>query len=108
MQLTLLDWSLIALYMVVVVAVGLFFRGRAGKSLEEYFVSGRALPWWLAGTSMVATTFAADTPLAVTSLVVKNGLAGNWTWWSFAMGGMLTVFVFSRYWRRAEVITDVE
>lgn len=108
MQLTLLDWSLIALYMVVVVAVGLLFRGRAGKSLEEYFVSGRALPWWLAGTSMVATTFAADTPLAVTSLVVKNGLAGNWTWWSFAMGGMLTVFVFSRYWRRAEVITDVE
>ena len=108
MQLTLLDWSLIALYMVVVVAVGLLFRGRAGKSLEEYFVSGRSLPWWLAGTSMVATTFAADTPLAVTSLVVKNGLAGNWTWWSFAMGGMLTVFVFSRYWRRAEVITDVE
>lgn len=108
MQLTLLDWFLIVLYMVIVVAVGLMFRGRAGKSLEEYFVSGRSLPWWLAGTSMVATTFAADTPLAVTSLVVKHGLAGNWVWWSLAMGGMLTVFVFSRYWRRAEVITDVE
>lgn len=108
MQLTLLDWILIALYMLVVVAVGLMFRGRAGRSLEEYFVSGRSLPWWLAGTSMVATTFAADTPLAVTSLIVKHGLAGNWVWWSLAMGGMLTVFVFSRYWRRAEVITDVE
>lgn len=108
MQLTALDWILIALYMLVVVAVGLMFRGRAGRSLEEYFVSGRSLPWWLAGTSMVATTFAADTPLAVTSLVVKHGLAGNWVWWSLAMGGMLTVFVFSRYWRRAEVITDVE
>ncbi len=108
MQLTLLDWSLIGLYLAIVVAVGLMFRGRAGKSLEEFFISGRSLPWWLAGTSMVATTFAADTPLAVTSLVVKHGLAGNWVWWSLAMGGMLTVFVFSRYWRRAEVITDVE
>ncbi len=108
MQLTSLDWVIIVSYFLITMAVGIYFTHRAGKNLAEFFVSGRSLPWWIAGTSMVATTFAADTPLAVTSLIVKNGLAGNWFWWAFAMGGMLTVFVYARLWRRSEVMTDVE
>lgn len=108
MELTILDWSIIVGYFVVTLGIGVAFARRAGQSLSEYFVSGRSLPWWIAGTSMVATTFAADTPLAVTGLVVKNGLAGNWFWWAFALGGMFTVFVYARLWRRAEVMTDVE
>jgi Na+/proline symporter len=103
-----LDWSIIAGYFLLTLGIGVAFSARAGRSLSEYFVSGRAMPWWLAGTSMVATTFAADTPLAVTSMVAKNGLAGNWFWWSLAVGGMFTVFVFARLWRRSEVLTDVE
>ena len=108
MQLELLDWLIIAAYFVLTMGIGLAFAGRAGKSLSDFFVSGRSLPWWIAGTSMVATTFAADTPLAVTGLVAKNGLAGNWFWWAFALGGMFTVFVFAKLWRRARVMTDVE
>ncbi|MCA9191963.1 MAG: Na+:solute symporter [Planctomycetales bacterium] len=108
MELTVLDWCLVAAYFVVIAAVGAYFTRRAGSSLEEFFVSGRSLPWWVAGTSMVATTFAADTPLAVVSLTARNGLAGNWFWWAFAVGGMVTVFVFAKLWRRSNVITDVE
>jgi len=108
MQLHALDWAILVAYFATALAIGLYFRNRAGTGLLAYFASGRQLPWWLAGTSMVATTFAADTPLAVTSFVAKNGLAGNWFWWAFAFGGMLTVFVFARMWRRAEVLTDVE
>jgi Na+/proline symporter len=108
MQLSGLDWAIIAGYFVISLAVGLAFSRRAGRSLADFFVSGRSLPWWLAGTSMVATTFAADTPLAVTGLVAKHGLAGNWLWWAYAFGGMVTVFVYTRLWRRAEVLTDVE
>lgn len=108
MHLAALDWIIIVAYFAVALAIGLAFSRRAGKNLTEYFVSGRSLPWWIAGTSMVATTFAADTPLAITSIVAKNGLAGNWFWWAFAMGGMFTVFVFARLWRRAEVLTDIE
>lgn len=108
MQLTAPDWTIIVLYFVIALGIGLAFRKRAGKNLTEYFISGRSLPWWLAGTSMVATTFAADTPLAVTGLVAKHGLAGNWFWWSFALGGMVTVFVYARFWRRTAVLTDVE
>lgn len=108
MQLTALDWTIIASYFALALGVGLYFKKRAGSSFIEYFASGRRLPWWIAGTSMVATTFAADTPLAVTGLIAKNGLAGNWFWWAFALGGMLTVFVFAKLWRRAEVLTDVE
>ena len=108
MQLHALDWTIIVGYLVVALAIGLAFRKKAGSSYVEFFASGRSLPWWIAGTSMVATTFAADTPLAVTGLIAKNGLAGNWFWWAFALGGMLTVFVFARLWRRAEVLTDVE
>ena len=95
MQLNVLDWVIIVSYFAVSLGVGLVFSRRAGKSLAEYFISGRSLPWWLAGTSMVATTFAADTPLAVTGLTAKNGLAGNWFWWAFALGGMFTVFVYA-------------
>jgi len=108
MQLNVLDWAVILAYLALAFGIGLFFRKRAGQSMAEYFLSGRSLPWWIAGTSMVATTFAADTPLAVTGLVARHGLAGNWFWWAFAMGGMITVFVYARLWRRAEVMTDVE
>lgn len=108
MQLHALDWAIIAAYFAVSLGIGLWFKNRAGASFVEYFVSGRSLPWWIAGTSMVATTFAADTPLAVTGLVSKHGLAGNWFWWAWAFGGMTTVFVFAKLWRRAEVLTDVE
>jgi Na+/proline symporter len=108
MELSFIDWLIVGVYLAITLGIGLFFRQRASQSLADYFVSGRSLPWWIAGTSMVATTFAADTPLAVTSLVAKNGIAGNWVWWSFALGGMITVFVYARMWRRAEVLTDVE
>jgi len=102
------DWLVIALYFAVSAAIGLAYTRRAGQSLADYFVSGRSLPWWLAGTSMVATTFAADTPLVVAGLVAKYGVAGNWLWWNGAFSGVLTVFFFSRLWRRAGVLTDVE
>ncbi len=108
MQLDTIDWVLIVGYFGLSLGIGLWFKNRAGSSFVEYFASGRSLPWWIAGTSMVATTFAADTPLAVTGLIAKNGLAGNWFWWAWAFGGMLTVFVFAKLWRRAEVLTDVE
>ena len=102
------DWIIIVLYFVLSAGIGIYYSKRAGKNVNEYFLSGRNLPWWLAGTSMVATTFAADTPLAVTELVAKNGIAGNWLWWNFVFGGMLTVFFFARLWRRAQIVTDVE
>ncbi|HVL66416.1 MAG TPA: sodium:solute symporter family protein [Vicinamibacterales bacterium] len=108
MQLTALDWGIIAGYFGASLAIGLYFFRRAGESTGEFFIAGRSLPWWLAGTSMVATTFAADTPLAVTEMVARNGVAGNWLWWSMLPSGMLTVFFFARLWRRAEVMTDVE
>jgi solute:Na+ symporter, SSS family len=108
MHLVALDWFAIVAYFAISLGVGLYYSRRAGSNIQEFFASGRSLPWWIAGTSMVATTFAADTPLAVTSLVVKYGLAGNWFWWAFAVGGMLTVFIYARLWRRAEVLTDVE
>ena len=88
--------------------IGLLFSRRASENVGEFFLSGRKLPWWIAGTGMVATTFAADTPLAVTGLVAKHGIAGNWLWWTFVSGGMLTVFFFARLWRRANILTDLE
>ncbi len=108
MALTWLDWIWIALYFALNAAVGFYYRARAGKSVDEFFLSGRNVPWWLAGTSMVATTFAADTPLAVTGMVARGGIAGNWLWWSFVAGGMLTVFFYARLWRRSGVMTDIE
>jgi len=108
MQLTFTDWLIIGLYFLLNIAIGWYYKARAGKSVSEYFLSGRNVPWWLAGTSMVATTFAADTPLAVTGLVAMGGIAGNWLWWNFVAGGMLTVFFYARLWRRSGVTTDVE
>ncbi|HEV8316802.1 MAG TPA: sodium:solute symporter family protein, partial [Vicinamibacterales bacterium] len=108
MTLTPLDWILIAAYFIASLAIGLYYSRRASRNVGEYFLSGRSLSWWLAGTSMVATTFAADTPLAVAGLVARNGVAGNWIWWNAAFGSMLTVFFFARLWRRAGVMTDVE
>lgn len=102
------DWFLVAGYFVISFGIAVYYTRRAGKNTSEFFLSGRNMPWWLAGTSMVATTFAADTPLAVTELVAQNGIAGNWLWWNFAFGGMLTVFFFARLWRRSGVLTDVE
>ncbi len=108
MILSWVDWSVIGFYFLVTLLIGLYYRKRAGSSTGEFFLSGRDVPWWLAGTSMVATTFAADTPLAVTGMTVRNGIAGNWLWWCFLLSGMMTVFFFARFWRRAEVVTDVE
>src|SRR5256885_13819075 len=108
MTLTAVDWAVIVLYFVLSVAIALLYARRASASADEYFLSGRAVPWWLAGTSMVATTFAADTPLAVTGLTVKYGIAGNWLWWCMVMSGMLTVVFYARLWRRAGVMTDAE
>ncbi len=102
------DWLIIAVYFLISFFIGYIYKKRAGASTEDFFLSGRKLPWWLAGISMVATTFAADTPLAVTELVGKNGIAGNWLWWNMLIGGMLTVFFFARLWRRANILTDVE
>jgi solute:Na+ symporter, SSS family len=108
MQLTYTDWIIIASYFAFNLLIGLYYRRKATGSVSEYFVSGRNVSWWLAGTSMVATTFAADTPLAVTGLVARNGIAGNWIWWSMVFSGMLTVFFYAKLWRRAGVLTDVE
>ncbi len=108
MKLTAIDFAIVAAYFAIIVPVGLIFARRAKRSVLDYFLSHRSMPWWLAGTAMVSTTFSADTPLAVTEMVVKNGVAGNWLWWSMLGSGMLTVFFFSRLWRRAEIVTDVE
>src|SRR5215510_2425046 len=104
----LVDWAIVAAYFLLSAGIGFAFTKRGGESLSEYFISGRQVPWWLAGAAMVATTFAADTPLVVTGLVATKGVAGNWLWWCFVMSGMLTVFFFARLWRRAHVMTDIE
>src|SRR2546421_7635041 len=108
MNFTILDWSAIVAYLAITLFLGLYFRGRSSKSVDDYFLSGRSVSWWLAGTSMVATTFAADTPLVVTGLVYTQGVSGNWLWWSFLLSGMMTVFLFARLWRRSGLLTDVQ
>jgi len=108
MRLAPTDIAILAGYFALTLGIGLYFSRRAKRSMLDYFLSHRSMPWWLAGTAMVATTFSADTPLAVTEMVVKNGVAGNWLWWSMLASGMLTVFFFAKLWRRAEVVTDVE
>ena len=108
MQLSTIDWIIVALYFIFNIAIGFYYKSRAGKNISEFFLSGRDVPWWLAGTSMVATTFAADTPLAVTGMVARHGIAGNWLWWNFVASGMMTVFLYARLWRRAGVMTDIE
>src|SRR5579863_6898914 len=108
MRLTLADWAVVAAYLLFTLLQGLYFRRRSSGSTADYFVSGRRAAWWLIGTSMVATTFGADTPLVVTGLVYRNGIAGNWIWWSMLPAGMMTVFLFARLWVRAGLLTDVE
>lgn len=103
-----IDILVIILFLAVIIGISAYYTRAAGKDLKQFFLSGRNLPWYLAGTAMVATTFAADTPLAVTELVAKNGIAGNWLWWNMAFGGLLTVFFFSRLWRRSGILTDLE
>ena len=108
MNLVFADWAIIATYFIAALAVGLAVSRRAGSSTASYFLSGRSMPWWLLGTSMVATTFSTDTPNLVTDIVRQNGVAGNWVWWAFLLTGMLTVFVYAKLWRRAGVLTDLE
>ena len=108
MQLHSIDWAFIVGYCVLAFGIGIYFSKRASKNMSEFFVAGRHLPWWLAGTSIVATTFAADTPLAVSGFVRSQGIYGNWIWWSALMGGLLCVFFYARLWRRANIITDME
>jgi Na+/proline symporter len=108
MALTGFDWAVVVAFFAVNLAIGFAYARRGGSSLSEFFLSGRDVPWWLAGISMVATTFAVDTPLAVTGFVAQHGIAGNWVWWSSVMSGILTVFFFAKLWRRSGVLTDVE
>ncbi len=103
-----IDWTIIAAYILFSLGVGIYFAKRASRSTEEYFLSGRSLPWWVVGTSMVATTFAADTPLAITEFIRGSGIWQNWFWWNQLLAGLLAVFLFSRLWRRARVLTDNE
>src|SRR2546427_10246709 len=104
MTITPLDWAIVAAYFLFCTGVGLFFTKRGGQSLDQYFLSGRQVPWWLAGTAMVATTFAADTPLVVAALVATKGVAGEWAWGDFVDSGELAVFFFSSPLRTAEGI----
>lgn len=108
MALSLPDILIISAYLLFSLIVGLLLRRKAGRSMEDFFLGGRDLPWFLAGLSMVATTFAADTPLLVSGLVAKNGISGNWLWWNMLIGGMLTVFFFAHLWRRSGVLTELE
>ena len=108
MQLTTFDWAIIALFFLVSLGIGLYASRGSGDNTKEFFLSGRNMPWWLLGVSMVATTFSADTPNLVTDIVRNNGVAGNWAWWAFLLTGMLTVFVYARLWRRSGVLTDLE
>ncbi len=108
MSLTLLDWTIVVVALLVCFVPALFFGRRAGQSTSEFFASGRAVPWWLAGLSMVATTFSSDTPNLVTDIVRRDGVAGNWVWWSFLLTGLSTVFFYARLWRRSGVLTDLE
>jgi Na+/proline symporter len=107
-NLNLLDWSIIIGFFILTIIIGLVASKKAGESYSDFFLSGRNMPWWLLGFSMVATTFSADTPNLVTDIVRKNGVSGNWQWWAFLLTGMLTVFVYAKLWRRSGVQTDLE
>jgi SSS family solute:Na+ symporter len=108
MRLSAADYAIVVAFFAINLAIGLYYARRGGRSISEFFLSGRNVPWWLAGVSMVATTFGADTPLAVSGFVTQHGIAGNWVWWSSVMSGILTVFFFAKLWRRSGVLTDVE
>jgi SSS family solute:Na+ symporter len=108
MTLALLDWIIIVAYLILAFGIGFLYKNQASKSLSDFFLGGRNLPWYIAGISMVATTFAADTPLWVTEVIAQHGVSGNWLWWNMLIGGMLTTFFFAKLWRRAEVVTELE
>src|SRR5210317_1602377 len=108
MQLENIDWLIILAFFILSLVIGIIVSKKSGKDVTEFFLTGRKMPWWLLGISMVATTFSADTPNLVTDIVRTNGVAGNWVWWAFLLTGMLTVFVYAKLWRRSEVLTDVE
>lgn len=108
MDLTALDWTIISAYLLFALGVGLYYSKRASQSPEEYYLAGRSLPWWVVGTSIVATTFAADTPLAITEMSRAKGIWENWFWWSWLLYGLLAIFLFSRLWRRAGILTENE
>jgi Na+/proline symporter len=103
-----IDWIIVVLYMVASLSVGLYLARRAARSVVDFFVGGRALPWWLAGTSMAATTFSIDTPLYVAGVTGNRGIAGNWEWWGYAIAHVIMIYIFARLWRRAEIVTDNE
>ncbi len=107
-NLSTLDWAVVIGFLCLFIFIGIRFRGKAGNSLTDFFLGGRNMPWYLAGVSMVATTFAADTPLWVTEKIAQHGISGNWLWWNMLIGGMLTTFFFARLWRRANIITELE
>ena len=107
MQLTQLDWIVVCLYIAVTLVTGLYFARRASRQTDEFFLGGRSMPWWLLGTSMVATTFSTDTPNLVTDLVRTGGVSENWIWWAMAISGMCTVFFYAQLWRRSNILTDV-
>ncbi len=108
MQLENIDWLIISSFFILSLVIGVVVSKKSGKDITEFFLSGRKMPWWLLGISMVATTFSADTPNLVTDIVRTNGVAGNWVWWAFLLTGMLTVFVYAKLWRRSKVLTDLE
>src|SRR5579862_5780198 len=108
MHLHWIDWVIVVASLAVCFIPSLLFGRRSGKSTTEFFASGRSVPWWLAGLSMVATTFSADTPNLVTDIVRRQGVAGNWQWWAFTLTGVATVFFYARLWRRSAVLTDLE
>ena len=108
MQISILDWVIIFSFFAVFIFIGVLTSKKSGKNSKEFFLSGRNIPWWMLGISMVATTFSADTPNLVTNIVRQNGVSGNWVWWAFLLTGMMTVFFYARLWRRSKVLTDLE
>ena len=108
MELSTLDYSIIVFFFLTTLMIGVVVAKKSGKNASEYFLSGRNMPWWLLGFSMVATTFSTDTPNLVTDIVRQDGVAGNWVWWAFLLTGLLTVFIYARLWRRSNVNTDME
>ena len=108
MDLVGIDWAIIIGFFSISLFIGIFVSKRAGSSSSEFFLSGRNMPWWLLGVSMVATTFSTDTPNLVTDIVRNNGVSGNWVWWAFLITGLLTVFVYAKLWRKSNVKTDIE
>ena len=107
MILSSIDWGIILLFFTILLGIGWWASKSAGKNINEYFLGGRSMPWWLLGISMVATTFSADTPNLVTGLVRENGVANNWAWWAFLITGMVTVFIYAKLWRRSNLTTDL-